>query len=228
MKKFISLLSLILLALSLSAATCYVGFEAGADYNMVIAGKGYRDYSYTGKFNFTSSLPVLIGLTPSIGIETGLSYYARDYGYRRTVKDGSDTYDTLDYVRYNHFIELPVALCYTFNRPDSDNAFFLSGGGFVGYWVSGKRAGLAYNMGTEPGLTPFDEKTDLNSYNRFQAGIIMSLGMKWQLLENMTCHIRLGYSLSLTDLNRYQKYGAYPIHNSTLYLTCGLMWGIKK
>ncbi len=228
MKRLIAMTFIIFLVFSLSAASFSVGLEAGANWNMIIAGKGYKNYTYTGKASYSISAPVLIELTPSLAVETGISFNGKNYGYQRSVDNGDESHYTLDFVTYNTFVELPFALRWTFALPFSNWSLFLSGGGFAGYWLTGRRAGLARNMGTEPALTPFDEKTDLVHYNRFQAGILTELGLEWQFSHSMEAYIKLGYSLSLTGLNEHQKYGAYPVHNSTLYLVSGLMWGINR
>ncbi len=221
-----------LVVLTLGAATYSVGFEAGPDYNMVIAGKGYRNYSYRGKVNLTASVPVLIEFTPSLGLQTGLTYAEKDYDYKRaagsSIMGASYFVDTIDYTLYNEFLELPVAFRYTFNFGESDWAMYATAGGFVGWWLRGRRMGLAYDTGLEPGLTQIDDSVNFDYYNRFEAGVNASLGVKWQFSRKFEAHVQIGYSLALTDMNRYQKHGSYPIHNSTFSITGGVMWGINR
>lgn len=224
MKKLISLTSLFLLMLSLSATEVSVGFEAGAGWNMMIAGKGYRNYEYSGKVGFTSSLPVIVEFTPSLSIETGFSYSFRNYGYSRI----SDDVKTLDYTAENSFLELPLALRYTYTIQDGRWSLFASGGGFVGLWLTGRRYGKAYTTDITPSLTDFNQKTDLSLYNIIEAGVTASIGAKCRLSDAVDATLRLAYSLSLTDLNRTQKYGAYPVHNSTISLALALMWRVWK
>lgn len=212
---------------SLSAAALSVGLEAGADWNGIIAGEGYRNYAYSNKNGFTVSIPVLLELMPSLELETGLSYAMKNYGYSRTVEDDPASVRTLDYSRYNHFIEVPVALRYTDTLGGSGVSLFASVGGFVGFWVYGSRSGYAYSISRNPGLIPFDEKTDLENYNICQAGVSASLGVKFKLSDRADSYIRAGYCLALTDLNRAQKYGSYPIHNSTVTLTGAVTWRVN-
>ena len=225
MKKLIVLASLLLLMLSLSAASVSVGFEAGADCNMIISGKGYRNYEYTWKAGFTSSIPVIVEFTPSLSLETGFSYSFRNYGYSRT---SDDNIKTLDYTADNSFLELPLAFRYTYTFPDSSWSLFASFGGFVGWWLTGRRYGKAYTIDITPSLKDFNQETDLSNYNRFQSGVTASLGVKLKLDEKTDGTLRVGYSLALTDLHRAQKYGAYPVHNSTFSLVGGLMWRCGK
>lgn len=227
MKKTIAALFFILMVFSLSAAALSVGLEAGADWNGIIAGEGYRNYTYSNKPGFTVSVPVLVGLMPSLELETGLSYTMKNYGYSRTVEDDPAAVRTLDYSRYNHFIEVPVALRYTDTLGSSDVSLFASAGGFVGLWIYGSRSGYAYSISRNPGLIPFNEKTDLENYNICQAGVSASLGVRFKLSDRADSYIRAGYSLALTDLNRAQKYGSYPIHNSTVTLNGAVTWRVN-
>ncbi len=228
MKKTIAVLLLLLAMFSLSAVSVSVGVEAGADYNGIISGEGYRNYSYSNRIGFTASVPVLVTLTPSLALETGLTYYMKNYGYSRTVEDDSAAVKTLDYNRYNHFIEIPVALRYTDTLSENGTfSLFASFGGFIGFWVYGSRSGYAYSISRTPGLLPFDEKTELENYNITQAGLESSLGVSWKLSERADAYMRAGYSITLTDLNRAQKHGSYPIHNSTVTLTGAVTWRVN-
>ena len=228
MKRLTALLLIILALFPLFATTVSLGVEAGADYNMVISGKGYRNYTYSNKIGIMATVPVLVEFTPSLGLETGISYYMKNYGYSRTVTDGETSVKTLDYDRYNHFIEIPVGFHYTYAIPMSSTlSLMASAGGFIGFWVYGSRAGYAYSVSNNPELTHFNQRTDLDNYNIFQAGVYATLGGKWQFSRTTDVYVRAGYYLTLTDLNKPQKYGGHPAHNSTITLTAGIMWRVN-
>lgn len=224
MKRTVAVIFFILAVFSAYAVGVSSGFEAGADYNMIIAGRGYRNYAYSGKFGIAATVPVLIEFTPSLSIETGLSYYMKDYGYSRTAVDDQKEVMTLDYGCFNHFLELPLAFRYTLALQDGGLSLFASAGGFIGLWIYGSRSGYAYSVSVEPALTPFSGKTELGNYNIFHAGVSASLGLKWKFKEGMDGSLRAGYSLTLTDLNKAQRRGAYPVHNTTVSLTGAVMW----
>lgn len=233
MKKLVTLLTLVLVVFGLSAATVSVGVEGGADYNTIIAGKGYRDYKYSGKFSYTVSVPVVVEFTPSLGLETGLSFTEKDYHYKRTT--GTLQYaelsnlDTIDYTLYNGFVSFPVAFRYTLSfGEESDLALYATAGGFVGYWVKGRRTGKVLGASLSVASENIDEAVNFDYYNRFDAGLLATLGLKWQFSEKFDAFVEAGYSLSLTDMNKHQKHGSYPIHNSTVTISGGIMWGINK
>lgn len=227
MKKLTLALFLILTVVSVYGSSVSIGLESGMDYNMIAAGKGYKDYIYSGKFGFTASIPVLIEFTPSLALETGLSYYMKNYGYSRTATDDSVSIKTLDYACYNHFLELPLAFRYTCNIPGSKLSLFASLGGFCGFWVYGSREGYIYSVSTKPGLIPFSDITNLESYNVFHAGLLTTLGAQWKFSKRLRASVRAGYSVMLSDLNKREKYGSYPVHNSTVTLTAALMWSFE-
>ncbi len=227
MKKLLTSIILILACFSISATTFYIGLEAGGNYNVVIAGEGYKGYTYSNKFGASASIPLLVEFTPSLAIETGLSYSMKDFGYSRTVNNDSLSIRTLDYVRYNHFIELPLALRYTYAVLDNKLDVFASLGGFVGVWVYGLRSGYAYSVSINPSLIPFSEETDLSNYNIFHSGVSASAGLKWRFSNMVDAYIRAGYSLTLTDLNKGQTCGSHPVHNSTITLIGGIMWRVN-
>ena len=235
MKRLVTLLTLVLVALSLSAAVTYsVGVEGGADYNTIIAGKGYRDYTYSGKISYTVSVPVVVEFTPSLGLQTGVTFAEKDYHYGRTLSytdtsGETSSIRTIDYILYNGFLELPVAFRYTLNfGEDSDWAVYATAGGYLGYWLKGRRTGSILGSSLVGATENIDEAVNFDYYNRFEAGVNASLGVKWQFSEKFDAHVQIGYSLSLTDMNKYQKHGSYPIHNSTVTVSGGLMWGINK
>ncbi len=236
MKKTASLILILFLVYSLGAAVVSVGCEMGPNYNMIIAGKGYRDYRYEGKFNLTARAPVVIEFTPSIGLQTGVVYIEREYGYRRSAVNKSLSaistepyyFDTIDYEFHNQFLDFPLALRYTYTFGESGWSVYGTLGGFAGFWIDSKRAGAGLNVDLEPQMDAVSDELDLDYFNRFDAGVEAAVGVKWQFSKKVDAHVSLGYALSLTDMNKAQEHGSYPVHNSTLSLTGGVMWGINR
>ena len=235
MKKIFALVLLVLTVFSLGAVTYHVGFSAGGDLNFVIAGKGYRDYTYGGKVGFTGGIDFLLDFTKSFSLESTVTYMNRGYSYKRSASGVT----TLDYKVANGYLILPVAVRITFPLPSketdvteeeteagkkSDFSLFISAGGFAGFWLDGRRSGTVKGIS---GSEDVDEETDLESYNRFDAGALVSLGVSADV-GKFDIYLKLSYLQSLTDMNRAQAHGSYPIHNSTVSLTLGVLWGINK
>ena len=241
MKKCLVLVLLVLTVFSLGAVTYHVGISAGGDLNFVVAGKGYRDYRYGAKVGFTGGIDFVLDFTKHLSLESGITYMNKNYSYKRSTSGVT----TVDYRVSNGYLLLPVEMRVTIPLPakvektvenedgtvstvtekgESDFSLFLSGGGFVGVWLYGKRSGTVMGI---TGKESVDELTDLSVYNQFDAGFLVSLGVSMDI-GKIDCYAKLGYMQSLTDMNKKQTYGSYPIHNSSVSLTLGALWGINK
>lgn len=223
MKKTIVILMLILASFSLSAAVYYVGAEGGVTLNSVIAGKGYRDYKYNLGVGYKASLPFVITFTDNLGLETGLSVYGKYYKYSQEVSTGNSKQMNFNLDVRNGFLTLPIAFRLSF--PVSSFDIYTTLGGYMGFWVYGNRSGVVINGNSEK--ESVNEYTDLSLYNIFDAGVRASIGAGMNF-GHFFGYLQGEYCLSLTDMNKAQKYGSYPIHNSTFLVTLGILWGINK
>ncbi len=224
MKKTMILLLLTLAICSLSAATVYVGGELGINSNSIIAGRGYSGYEYSAAVGADFSVPVVVEFTPNIALQTGLSLQEKAYEYTKNVKVKGETDTIFVYSVSNCFVELPLALRMSINFGGSRWGAFCTVGGYLGYWAYGTRSGNAYGFTS---VRPVEEETDLSLYNRFEAGVSLAGGVDVEF-GSYDAYLLFGYSLSLTDMNKSQKYASYPVHNSTVSVAAGLLWGINK
>lgn len=224
MKKTMTLLLLTLALCSLSAATVYVGGEVGLNSNSIIAGSGYSGYEYSGGRGVDISLPVVVEFTPNIALQTGASFQMKGYGYMKNVTIKGEKTEILEYSVMNSFVEVPLALRLSLSFGGSRWGAFATLGGYCGYWVYGYRTGDAYGLTS---VRPVEEKTDLSLYNRFEAGLSAAVGADVEF-GSFDAYLLVGYSISLTDMNKSQKYASYPMHNSTVTVAAGLLWGVNK
>lgn len=226
MKKIVTILMLFFVMVTLcatSATTYYVGAEGGLTINRVVAGKGYRNYKYSTGMGYKASVPVVIMFTDNLGLDTGLSMYGKNYKSSQTV-----LVDGKDQVNYNlevtnGFLELPVSFRASISLDNFD--FYITAGGYMGLWLYGNRSGTVVNANEK--TESVNETTDLSLYNRFEAGLNTKIGAAINF-GSFKGYAQYEYSFALTDMNKGQKYGAYPIHNSTSSFTLGLLWGINK
>ncbi len=226
MKKTIILLLLVTALCSLGAATVYVGAEAGLNGNAIIAGKGYSGYDYTKMFGGSLSVPVVVEFTPNLALQTGASFVMKDYIYSKTITYQGQQGTVLGYVCMNGFAEIPFALRCSVNFGKSNWGAFATVGGFVGFWAGGIRTGKVYGfMSSE--AQDVEDDLDLDYYNKVQAGVSASAGFDVEF-GSFDAYLSVQYALSLTDLNKTQKYAQYPVHNSTVTVAAGLLWGVNK
>lgn len=224
MKKTMTLLLLTLALCSLSAATVYVGGEVGINSNSVIAGSGYSGYEYSHGKGLDISVPVVVEFTPNIALQTGASFQMKGYGYMKNVTIKGEKTEILEYSVMNSFVEVPLALRLSLSFGGSRWGAFATLGGYCGYWAHGYRTGEAYGLTS---VRPAEEDTDLSLYNRFEAGLSAALGADVEF-GSFDAYLLVGYSISLTDMNKSQKYASYPVHNSTVTVAAGLLWGVNK
>ncbi len=224
MKKILVTLTILTLAFSLSALGCRVGASAGLSVNSVIAGKGYRNYEYGEKSGLFLSADLVLDLDSLFGIETGIGYIGRNYTVSRKAAYAGSESTVLSYTVSNSFLLVPLQLRFTLSVLGSDGGDRLmvlsSVGGYASWWLTGRRRGKELTLSYSADV---DEKTDLDLYNRFDGGLLTSLALVLESGDTQW-NFRLSYLLSLTDMNRHQDYGAYPIHNSTFIFSSGILW----
>ncbi len=219
MKKLTVFCIFLLSLMSLSAAVYYVGADGGVTFNSVIAGKGYRDYKYDYSVGYKAEVPVVISFNDYLAFESGVSIYGKNYKYSQSVKDQVN----FDYTINNGFLSFPFSLKVSY--PIKDFSLFLSLGGYMGGWLYGSREGTAVSQNDRE--VDVSEKTDLSHYNRFDAGIRVRIGAGYEFYC-IKVYTAVEYLYSLSDMNKRQKYGSYPIHNSTFALTLGLLYRINN
>lgn len=215
---------LALTLVSLNAATYYVGADGGATLSTAVAGKGYRNYTYSYGVGYKAGVPFVVMFNDNLGIKTGVSMYGKYYRYSQTVTGYSGEPQTNFLLSIkNGFLEFPIAL--KADLPLNGFDLYFTAGGYVGAWLYGNRSGSVHNGNSK--AENVSEDTDLNLYNRFDAGVSVSVGGGIEFGQ-FVGYVEGEYALSLTDMNKSQKFGSFPVHNSTFAVTLGLLWGINK
>ncbi len=223
MKKTVTILLLLSVMLSLSAATYYVGADGGMTANTVISGDGYRNYKYDARVGYRASLPVVVMFTDNLGLDTGIAVYGKYYNASQTVMNGIKSQENYNLNINNVFIELPLAFRASLPLGASFDAYF-SVGGYLGWWIYGQRTGSVINMNEVK--ENVNEKTNLSYYNRLDAGASTKIGFGYSF-SSFRAYVESECALSITDMNRSQTYGSFPIHNFTYAVTLGLLWRVK-
>ncbi len=223
MKKAISILTLLCVMLALPAVSYYVGADGGVTFNTVIAGKGYRNYEYDWGTGYKASIPFVVEFSDNLALETGFSLYGKSYNYSQKVETGETKQTNFDLSVRNGFVTLPLLV--RFSVPFGKFGLYSSLGGWVGFWAYGTRSGSVVNGNDNS--ESVSEKSDLSLYNRFDAGVSAKLGFDVDLGPVMG-YVEGEYDLALTDMNVRQKYGSFPIHNSSFSVTVGALVEIAK
>ena len=220
MKKFIVFCVFLFVLMNLSAVDYHIGANGGVTFNTVVAGKGYRDYTYDYRTGYKAGVPFVVSFNDYFGLESGIAVYGKNYRYTQSVEYNNQT--NFDYVIRNGFLSFPLSVYASY--PMKDFFVFLSLGGYVGVWLYGSREGTAFNQNDRK--VDVSEKIDFSYYNRFDGGIRLCLGAGYEF-HSFEIYTAFEYLYSISDMNKRQKYGSFPIHNSTFSITLGLLYRIN-
>ncbi len=219
MKRIIVICVLLGTLMSLSAAGYYLGADGGVTFNTVVAGKGYRNYKYDYRVGYKAEVPFLVTFNDYVGLESGVAIYDKNYRYYQKVDVGSSTQVNFDYIIRNGFLSFPLSFRASF--PIDDFSLFLSLGGYLGVWLYGGREGTAVNQNDIE--VKVKDNVDFSAYNRFDGGLRLRVGADYSFYS-FRIYTAFEYLYSLTDMNKKQRNGAYPIHNSTFSITLGILY----
>lgn len=215
--------------MSLSAAGYYLGADGGVTFNTVVAGKGYRNYKYDYRVGYKAEVPFLVTFNDYVGLESGVAIYGKNYRYSQKVEyDVRGTFSgrvehisqvNFDYIIRNGFLSFPLS--FRASLPIGDFSLFLSLGGYVGVWLYGGREGTAINQNDIE--VKVKDNVDFSAYNRFDGGLRLRVGADYSFYS-FRIYTAFEYLYSLADMNKKQRNGAYPIHNSTFSITLGILY----
>ncbi len=229
-KRLLAIFVLSLTTFAISAASLFIGAEAGGDLNLIRAGNGYRDYKYIPYVGASLSLPVSVELTDYLTLDTSARFIWKNYQYQReatqTNSDGTTTTaKTIDFKLRNVYVELPLTINYSFVAFRNNSKLFAGAGGYIGYWISSSRSGgmLIDDFGS---LDSVNDKPDLSHSNRFQYGLIARCGYIFDIgkLRNT---VSLEYDFAISSLNKGYRVNSFPIYNSSITVAYSLLWRVK-
>ncbi len=229
-KRLLTLVSLSLVAFSLSAASFFVGAEAGGDLNFIRAGKGYREYKYKPYVGASLALPVSVEINDYLSIDASARFVWKNYQYQRSATDTNSkgeeiTAKTIDFKLRNIYFELPITVNYSFLILSDESKVFVGAGGYLGYWISSSRKGgmLDEDFGK---LANVSDHPDLSYSNRFQYGLIARGGYIFDT-ESFRNTISIEYDFALSSLNKSEKVNNFPTYNSSVTVAYSLLWRVQ-
>lgn len=221
--------SLVLSASVPAAAQWSVGFSGGYARNTVSTDREYADgLRYEPHNGFTVGIPVQYDFRSWFGLRAELSWVQKGESSHRT-----DYYEGLYTNTRNNYLQLPVMAHFSFGGERLRG--FLHAGGYVGYWVSSHRQGVALMMmGADPEtgswLYSFDEKAPFDSRrdNRFEAGLAGGIGLYYRITPRIRIEAEGRCYYALTDMQKqYMKY-LIPRYNTTFTTQIGCIITLGK
>lgn len=229
-------ISLILLFLSpfaifaLDGGEWYVGVGGDYVYNMMMTNTGYRENTYyDNDHGFAVSVPVIYQFNDWLGLESGLRYTQKNYGWRHNLEP-QKSYAYTDKAKVkNHFLEIPIAVNFSFGNDTIQSV--ASVGAYMGFWLASQRSGTLKSTSDvyyDSGLVfvDFNETVEFNDVrdNRFEAGLLARTGFTVNV-DPVVFYLRGSFYLGLTDLSkRYQK-DLVSRYNNSITVEAGVLVG---
>ncbi|MFR9602776.1 MAG: porin family protein [Rikenellaceae bacterium] len=231
MKKINILILTTLLALcsTPSMAQIAVGVSGGYTYNTLDAEVGYYyTMDYKSRGGYSVSLPVEYSFAGQgvewLALRVEPSLITKNYTYERLY--GTYIVDQQNYT--NAFVDLPIMAKFAIQSGRFTG--YLNAGGYIGYWASSSSFGY-YSTFEYQDFTHiyFDERIEFDSRkdNRFEAGLVLGLGVEYEITQRVGCFVEAKYMHSLTDMQKDYMINQYPRYNSTILAQVGVMYRFK-
>lgn len=208
-----------------ASAQWRVGVEAGYTYNRIETARSY-DYSriYNGRGGLTIGVPVQYAFSGWFALQTGVSYETKNYSVARTGDFSFVNYDIT-----NEYLQIPVHARFSFGGRRFKG--FLSTGGYVGCWLSSRMQGVEPRIfydGNHSYVWVFDEKVAFDSRrdNRFEAGIMIGVGLQYEVTKRIGVFAEGRYLHSLTDMQKAYMLKQIPRYNRTFGFRIGAMFSL--
>ncbi len=224
-KRLLTLVSLSLVAFSLSAASFFVGAEAGGDLNFIRAGKGYREYKYKPYVGASLALPVSVEINDYLSLDASARFVWKNYQYQRSATSDEVTFKTIDLKYRNTYLEFPVTVNYSFLIFNDQSKVFVGAGGYLGYWLTSNAKGKIFDSNPVE-LISVKEDQDLSHSNRFQYGLIARCGYIFDT-ENFRNIVSIEYDFAISSLNKGSKVSSFPTYNSAITVAYSLLWRVR-
>ena len=205
-----------------NAEKFYIGLAAGFTSNsLYTSGAGREHTEYQNGNGFEFALPFRYVIYPWLALQMEVQYIQKNYTWTRT-----GPYSDFANVN-NNFFNVPLMV--NFSLGIEKIKVFVNAGAYLGYWITSNVQGSMKEITADP-FEPdkeyhskYDETVDLdNSYYRFDAGLLASLGLQ-MLSDRLTFFIEGRYCYGLTDMQSKNDYGLIiPRINNTLDIRFGL------
>ncbi|MFI3295570.1 MAG: porin family protein [Rikenellaceae bacterium] len=197
-----------------------VGLTAGATHNTMVADAGYYERDYNARMGFAVAIPVEYQFNDWLAMRGEVGYIAKNYSWTREYGE---------FQQYtNSFVQVPLMA--NFSLKVKEVRLFLSAGGYLGYWAGSCISGqllslfdlqLNYFSGER---YEFDSAAD----NRFDAGLLLGVGAKWNLCDKLSLLGELRMQYGLTDMQKPYMENHFPRYNTTIQLNIGVMYNFLK
>ena len=184
------------------------------------------DMKYLKNSGYTFGVTAKYNIKDWLAARADLLWVQKNYKMNRTANNNASILNS-DYT--NNYLSVPVMAQVQFGYAFKVFAYF---GGYVGYWMSGKRSGQTYSMdyllyGSEESTKYSDETWEFDSRrdNRFDAGLVYGLGISLNVYDKIVVSAEGRYYYGLTDVQKNYMENLVPHYNTTLAIQAGVSYG---
>lgn len=204
----------------------YAGFSGGYVYSMLETGTGYRENTaYVNGHGFSVSTHILYQINSHLGLESGMTYAARPYGWSHWNTYGDET-ERQRLVVDNYFLEFPLSLYLMFGNEAITAT--LSIGGYAGIWMASHQEGeinsFFYASDGHVINIPFDEWVQFSDVrdNRLDGGLLVRSGIVVET-GGFNLFFHGSFQLSLTDLSKPYQLNLVSRYSHALVVEAGAL-----
>ena len=201
-----------------------IGVFGGSSSNHHVIDMSYAiDMKYTDMTGFTAGITASRHLSGWFSLRADLSLVQKNYRM-----DRDNNYVSYLYTEStNNYLSLPVTAVISLGRTFRVCGFF---GGYVGYWLSGRREGVSLSV---PSLVVgrsednnFDEPYEFDSRrdNRFDAGLTYGVGIRCSIVHKLDLSAEMRWYYGLTDIQKAYMSNLNPRYNTTRTLQFGVSY----
>lgn len=207
MKKM--LFGLCFLTMSVAAAAqATFGVKLGPDFSSLRAKSEGNKITSKGLIGAEGGVYVNLPVAPELVFQPALMYvmkggkYDLGQGYTQTQR--------------LHYISLPLDLLYRPPMPYQSGSWYVGGGPYLAYGVSGK---ISQDVSNNYSVDPFKNYGDGAALKRFDAGAHVQVGYEMSSGFNVGLNAAIGLLNIATEGNSQHSF-----HNTALGLTLGYAW----
>ena len=221
-----------------------IGFEIGYNNNYLLTNvTDLNSTEYSSKSGGSIGMPIIYKVNDWFSMEANPTFIEKNYSMKRTGYYTGVYRDTK-----NTYFQVPLMGQFSFGGEKLKG--YLDLGVYAAYWSSSQITGAMPNILNQPqygtyinnsntfsstifqdyNAYNFDEPYQFNSNvdNRLELGVIIGVGLSYQLKENGKLFIETKYIDATTDQQKKYQQGLVPKYNETYSFSVGYLFQLKK
>ena len=204
-----------------------VGAGIGLNLNIPDVEMAYMtDAVYDPAFGLGGSLDVAYRPFTWLAVHSGIHFIPKNYTYLHTATVGDQTGAVGVNSTTCNYLDVPLMADLSIGRKVKWHLFF---GGYIGFWLNGKRSGATIPLLNSDNDASFSEDYVFNSTrdNRFDAGVIFGTGLSIACSRVVDINIGFLNLYGVTDVQKNYMMQLNPHYNTTIVLQAGVSFNLQ-